>query len=408
MAANPHIIASLDIGTFQTKLVIIDTSVPHRHEVIGVGIAPSKGLRKGVVINIDHTVAGIEQALRQAESMSGVEISSVYCSLSGSHIKGMNSNGVVAVKHKEIRTDDVERVIDAAKAVAIPMDREVLHVLPQQFIVDDQDSIKDPIGINGVRLEARVHIVTGSVASAENIVKCANRCGLTVNDIVSAGIASGRAVVTQEEQELGVCVIDIGGGTTDVTIFHQGAVQHSFVLPIGGTHISNDIASVLRTPIEAAENIKCRYGSANAQTAPQFDTVEVPSTGGREVRIISTQLLSEIIEPRVTEIFQLIVNELITTGTDRMITSGIVLTGGCANQRGICQLAETIFNAPVRVGLPVGATGLFDLIKDPAHAAVYGLAVYGAATKSTVRAHNAPGVVAKTFKKVANWFGDHF
>ncbi len=409
MASQPHIIAALDIGTFQTKIVIADVTDPSRHEVIGVGVTPSRGMRKGVVIHIDNTVAAIEHALKQAESMAGVEVSSVYCSLSGSHIKGLSSNGVVGIKNKEVRADDIERVIEAAKAVAIPMDREVLHVLPQEFIVDDQDSIKDPIGINGVRLEARVHIVTGAVASAENIVKCANRCGLTVNDVVSAGIASGRAVVTDEEQDLGVCVIDIGGGTTDVTVFHHGAVKHSFVLPVGGTHISNDIASVLSTPIEAADELKCLHGCAMSSLVRLNDTVSVVSTGGREDRVISRQFLAEIIEPRLTEIFQVVIGELINAKADQLIRSGIILTGGVANQNGIAELAESVFSAPVRIGLPRGAHGLSDLIQDPSHAASFGLILYGEATKSTSRAvYGRSNFISKSMKKVANWFGEHF
>ena len=290
------------------------------------------------------------------------------------------------------------------------MDREVLHVLPQEFIVDDQDSIKDPVGINGVRLEARVHIVTGAVASAENIVKCANRCGLTVNDVVSAGIASGRAVVTEEEQDLGVCVVDIGGGTTDVTVFHNGAVRHSFVLPVGGTHISNDIASVLRTPIEAAEELKCLHGAALASVIRSDETVSVVSTGDREDRVISKQLLAEIIEPRLTEIFQVVIGELINSKTDQLIRSGIILTGGVSNQAYIAQLGESVFGAPVRVGEPRGGQGLSDLIRDPSHAASFGLVLYGAATKSTSRASSSRRghFFSKTAKKVANWFGEHF
>jgi cell division protein FtsA len=409
MTRNPHIVTALDIGTSQTKIVITDMSDPSRHEVIGVGVAPSRGLRKGVVINIDNTIAGIQQALKQAESMAGIEVSSVYCSLSGAHIKGLSSNGVVAIKHKEVRIDDVERVIEAAKAVAIPMDREVLHVLPQEFIVDDQDSIKDPVGIHGVRLEARVHMITGAVASAENIVKCANRCGLTVNDVVSAGIASGRAVVTDEEQDLGVCVIDIGGGTTDVTVFHNGAVKHSFVLPVGGNHISNDIALLLRTPIEAAEELKCLHGCALPSLIQHDETLSVTSTGEREDRVLSKQWLAEIIEPRLTEIFQVVIGELINAKADQLIHSGIVLTGGVANQVGIAELAESVFSAPVRVGFPRGAQGLSDLIKDPAHAASFGLVLYGDATKSTSRASQGRGnFLSHSIKKVANWFGEHF
>lgn len=408
MTSKAYTVAALDIGTHLTKVIISEESADGDLSVIGVGSAPSRGLRKGVVINIDNTVSSIDQALKQAESMAGVEVDGVYCSISGSHILGANSNGIVAVKGKEVSLNDIDRVIEAAKAVAIPMDRELLHILPQQFIVDGQDGIKEPVGINGVRLESRVHLITGAVASAENIVKCANRCGLTVYDIVFSGIAAGRSVTTVEEQELGVCVIDIGAGTSDIVVFHGGAAILSHVIPLGGLHVSNDIAAGLRTPIHAAENIKSESGVALSCLVGTDETLEVPSTGDRESRVISKFLLSEIIEARLTEIFQLIQSELIEQGADTKLISGIVLTGGVSSQKRILELAESIFGIPVRKGVPRKAKGLSDLINDPAFSTAYGLISYGAMTKSAARSAPKFGFFKEISKKVANWFGDHF
>lgn len=408
MASKQHSIVGLDIGTTNTTVVVADPQPDGTLAVVGVGTAPSRGLRKGVVINIEATVSAIEQAITQAETMYGQEISSVFAAISGSHIKGFNSHGIVGIKNREVSHDDIERVIEAAKAVAIPLDREVLHVLPQEFIIDEQDGIKEPLGISGVRLEARVHIVTGAVASAQNIVKCANKCGLNVNDIVFAGISSGRAVVSPEEQELGVCVIDIGGGTTEFTVFHHGAVKHTSVVSVGGNHISNDIAAGLRTPIASAEEIKKRYGTAIASLVEKDETIEVPSTGGREARIISKAVLADIIEPRVSEICSLLQRELVRAGVDELLTSGVVITGGGANLAGICQVAEAIFNLPVRVGHPRGFTGLSELISTPDYATAAGLALYGAASKGSVRSSTSRGAFSRLMKKAGNWLADHF
>jgi cell division protein FtsA len=414
MVQKNSVIASLDIGTHQTKVTIAEVGSAGALSVIGVGVAPSRGLRKGVLTNIDHTVHSIEQALKQAESMAGVEVNSVYGLITGAHIQGMDSNGIVAVKSREVRAEDIERVIDAAKAVAIPMDREVLHVLPQQFIVDGQDGIKEPLGINGVRLEARVYIITGLVASAENIVKCANRCGLEVSDIVFSGIASGRAVTTAEEQDLGVCVIDIGAGTTDVTVFKEGAVIHASVIPVGGAHITMDIASGLMTPTAAAEEIKCQYGEAISMTRTErqsggYDqSIEVPSTGNREPRLISMQLLSDIIEPRIAEIFAMVQSKLVAAGVHDCLTSGIVITGGVANQKYICELAESCFAMPVRIGVPLSVSGLSDLVSDPSFGASIGLLSYGNLTQSQARSSVKSGRLSRLVKKVGNWLGGNF
>jgi cell division protein FtsA len=408
MASKANTIVGLDIGTTNISVVIAELSPDGKLEVIGVGASPSRGLRKGVVINIESTVASIATAVEQAEAMAGLQISSVFASISGSHIKGFNSHGIVGIKNKEVRANDIERVIEAAKAVAIPLDREVLHVLPQEFIIDEQDGIKEPLGISGVRLEARVHIVTGSVASAQNVVKCANRCGLAVQDIVLGPLASGRSVLSQEEQELGVGVIDIGGGTTDISVFHGGAVKHSAVLSVGGNHITNDIAAGLRTPIAAAEEIKCRYGTAMRSLVSREETLEVPSTGRRPTRVLSKMVLSEIIEPRVVEIFTLLQRELMKAGADEYLTSGLVLTGGCANLHGISQVAEKVFSLPVRVGHPGGVTGHVEHVNSPEFATSVGLLLHGASSPSVAKTYPGRFAATRLLRRVGSWLGEHF
>ncbi len=408
MVAKVNTVVGLNIGTTSVSIAVGEVLPDGRINIVGVGTSPSRGLRKGVVINIEATVESISQAVSQAETMAGSEISAVFASISGSHIKGFNSHGIVGIKHKEVSHQDIERVIEAAKAVAIPMDREILHVLPQEFIIDEQDGIKEPLGISGVRLEARAHIVTGAVASAQNIVKCANRCGLTVRDIVLASLASGRAVLSPEEQELGVCLIDIGGGTADLTVFHGGAVKYTSVISVGGNHITNDIAAGLRTPISAAEEIKCKYGTALASLVSKDETIEVPSTGERASRVLSKLVLAEIIEPRVNEVFTLIHRELVRGGCDELLTSGIVLTGGTANLAGICQVAEQVFNLPVRVGRPKGIGGLTDIVGGPEYAAAVGLVLYGASNRTQARSFAGSSSVGRALKRVGGWFREHF
>ncbi len=408
MPSPSSLIAGLDIGTSSIKVVVGERKADGRIDVIGVGTSPSRGLRKGVVVNIEGTVNAISKAVAQAETMAGCEISTVYATISGSHLRSQNSHGVVGVKAKEVSALDIERVVEAAKAVAIPMDREILHVIPQEFVIDEQDGVKDPIGISGVRLEARVHIITGAIASAQNIVKCANRCGLAVQDIVAAPLASARAVLSEEEQELGVCLLDIGGGTCSISVFHGGAVKFTAVLAVGGNHITNDIAAGLRTPLAAAEKIKCEYGSAITAGVRKDDTLEVPSTGGRAARVLSKFVLAEIIEPRVSEMFTLIQRELQKSGCLDMLTSGFVLTGGSANLPGISQVAEHVFNLPVRVASPDGVGGLTDLVKGPESAAAVGLVLHGAAHTGTGRAVSGRGPVSRTVRRVVGWFTEHF
>lgn len=408
MATPSSLIAGLDIGTSTIKVVVGERKADGRVDVIGVGTSPSRGLRKGVVVNIEGTVTAIGKAVAQAETMAGCEISTVYATISGSHLRSQNSHGVVGVKNKEVSTLDIERVVEAAKAVAVPLDREILHVIPQEFVIDEQDGVKDPIGVSGVRLEARVHIITGAIASAQNIVKCANRCGLAVQDIVAAPLASGRAVLSQEEQELGVCLLDIGGGTCSISVFYGGAVKFTTVLAVGGNHITNDIAAGLRTPLAAAEKIKCEYGSAMTSGVRKDDTLEVPSVGGRAARVLSKFVLAEIIEPRVSEMFTLIQRELTKAGCLDMLTSGLVITGGTANLAGIGQVAEQVFNLPVRIAAPEGVGGLTDLVKGPESAAAVGLILHGAAHTGTARTVSGKGAVGRTVRRVVGWFTEHF
>ncbi len=375
MGSKNNIIASLDIGTAYTKVVIAEVFPDGQFNVVGVGSAPSMGLRKGVVINIESTIESIKIAVEMAETMAGVRLESVVTAVSGVHIESFTSHGIVAIKNNEVSKHDLERVIEAAKAVAMPADREVLHVLPQEFIVDDQDGIKEPVGISGVRLEARVHIVTGSISSAQNIVKCANRCGLTVSDMSVAALSSARAVLSPEEQELGACVVDMGGGVCDVIVVKGSAVKHVGVIPIGGNHITNDIAAGLHTPVAAAESIKCTYGSALATFVDRDETLEVPSTGGRSSRIVSRLVLAEIIEPRVQEILTLVYRDILKNASVDMLSSGLVLTGGSSNLAGMSEAAEQILNMPVRVASNLATGGLTDLVSSAEYSTGIGLLV---------------------------------
>jgi len=374
-------VVGLDIGTTKICCIvgeIVESGPNPVIDIIGIGTSPSNGLRKGVVINIDSTVESISKAVEEAELMAGVEISSVYTGIAGGHIKSFNSTGVVAIKDKEIHENDVQRVIDAAKAVAIPLDREVIHIIPQEYLIDDQDGIRDPIGMNGVRLEAKVHIVTGAVSSAQNIIKCANKAGLNVGEICLEPIASSEAVLSQDEKDLGVVLVDIGGGTSDIAIFKEGAVVHTGVLAIGGNHITNDISVGLRTPIAEAEKIKIQYGCALAALVSADETIEVPGVGGRKPRILSRKLLAEIIEPRVEEIFKLIHTEILKSGFADILSSGVVITGGSTLLEGMPELAEYVFEMPVKRGIPSGIGGLRDVVNSPKFATGVGLLKFGA------------------------------
>jgi cell division protein FtsA len=408
MPTPSSLIAGLDIGTASIKVVVGQCKADGSVDIVGVGTAPSRGLRKGVVVNIEATVSAIGKAVAQAETMAGCEISNVFATISGSHLRSQNSHGIVGIKNKEVSSADIDRVIEAAKAVAVPLDREILHVLPQEFVIDEQDGVRDPLGISGVRLEARAHIITGAIASAQNIVKCANRSGLAVQDIVAAPLAAAKAVLSQEEQELGVCLVDIGGGTCSISVFQHGAVKFTSVLAIGGNHITNDIAAGLRTPLSAAEKIKCEYGTAVATGISKDDTIEVPSVGGRPPRVLSKLFLAEIIEPRVSEICAFVQHELLKAGCEDGLTSGLVITGGSAELPGIAQVAEAIFNLPVRVGSPIGVGGLVDLSRGPEFAASVGLVLHGASHRGVGRAATATSTVGRAMQRFVGWFTEHF
>lgn len=399
MMREDDILVGVDIGT--TKICVVVGKVAEgKVSIVGIGSHPSTGLRKGVVVNMDSTVNSIKKAVEEAELMAGMKINSCLAGIGGAHIKSFNSNGVVAIKEKEVRADDIARAIDAAKAIAIPADRELLHVIPQEFIIDDQDGIRDPIGITGVRLEVKVHIVTGSVSSAQNIIKCCRLAGLAVEDIVLGQLASAEAVLTPEEKEIGVALVDIGGGTSDIAVFANGSIKYTSVLPFGGNNITNDIAIGLRTPIEDAEKIKKKYGCAFSNMIGANETIEVPSVGGRKPRTLMRKTLSDIIEPRVEEISSMIYDEIKKSGSDKLLASGVVLTGGCANLEGIPELSESIFNLPTRRGYPSGVSGLVDVVNNPIYATGVGLLVYGFVnieTKGRKRYRSA-----KPFKNVLN------
>ena len=400
-----NIIVGLDLGTTKVCAIVGEVKEGGQVDIIGIGISPSLGLKKGVVVNIDSTVASIKKAVQEAELMAGVEIDSVYVGISGSHIKGLNSRGVVAIKNNEVGQPDVARVIDAARAVNIPMDQQVLHVLPQEFIIDDQDGIKEPLGMSGVRLEAKVHIITGAVTSIQNIVKSCSRAGLRVNDLVLQPLASSRAVLTTEEQELGVVVVDIGGGTTDVALFLEGSLWHTEVLPIGGNHLTNDIAIGLRTPASEAEKIKIKYGCALSSLVKHEETLDVPSVGGRPPRLLSRQILSEIIEPRVEELFSMVQQRLKKTGFEDMVASGIVLTGGAALMEGLQEAAERLLAMPVRRGTPKNIGGLMDVVNSPIYATGVGLVLYGAENQQEApRKFRGGGGYVNRFWK---WLGEY-
>jgi cell division protein FtsA len=408
MSKKNSIIVGLDIGT--SKVCAVVGEITERGlEVIGVGSHPSQGLRKGVVINIESTVESIKKAVEEAELMAGCEVNSVFTGIAGGHIKGFNSHGIVAVKNKEITQRDLERVIDAAKAVAIPMDREVLHILPQEYIIDDQDGIKEPLGMSGVRLESKVHIVTGAVTSAQNIVKCCNRTGLNVADIVLEPLASAEAVLTPEERELGVALVDMGGGTTDIALLHDGAVKHTAVLAIGGNHLTGDIAAGLRTPIAEAERIKQRYGCARTSMVTKDERVEVPNVAGRNSRTLSRQILCEIIEPRLDEIFQLILREIIKSGYEGSLASGVVMTGGSTLLPGTIEMAEQVFGMPVRLGVPTHVGGLIDVVSSPIYATGVGLVLYGVKRQDKnffrIRDDN---LFHKVRTRMVDWFSEFF
>jgi cell division protein FtsA len=387
---SSDIIVGLDIGTTKIAAIVAEI-VESGLDVIGVGTHVSRGLKKGVIVNIDSTVAAIKQAVLEAEGMSGCEISQVYVGIAGGHIKGVNSTGTVAIKDKEVRSSDVAKVLELARAIALPVDRHVVHVLPQEYRVDGQDGVREPLGMCGVRLEARVHIVTAAAAALQNIIKCCSRCDLEVVDTVLEPLASGEAVLERDEKDLGVALVDIGGGTTDIAIFTEGAVAHTSVIPLGGHQLTSDIAFGLRTPPHEAEKIKHRWGCALASMVSAPETIEVASVGGRAPRVLSRQMLCrDIIQPRIEEIFSFVRAEITRLGCEDMLASGAVITGGATQLPGMAELAEEVLGIPVRLGMPKGVGGLADVVKSPAFSTGVGLVQYGASQQSLCGRPNTP------------------
>lgn len=403
-------VVGLDIGTTKVCAIVGEPTEAGGIDIVGIGTHPSKGLRKGVVVNIEATVNSIRRAIEEAELMAGGEITQAYTGIAGSHIRGINSHGIVAIKDREVKPSDIDRVIDAAQAIAIPLDRELIHVIPQEFIVDEQDGVKDPVGMSGVRLEAKVHIVTAQVTSTQNIIKCCNRAGLNVSDIILEQLASAEATLSQDEKELGVALVDIGGGTTDIAIFSKGALIHTSVLSLGGNHITNDVAVGLRTPAHEAERIKQKYGCALASLVAKDETIEVPSVGGRNPRIVSRQILAEIIEPRLEEIFSLVRQEIVRAGCEDMIAAGLTLTGGTSILDGAPELAEQVFHLPVRRGQPQNIGGLVDVVKSPMFSTAVGLVQMGlkaSGHQGKFRGRDY-GVYHRVKGRVKEWLADIF
>ncbi len=402
-------IVGLDIGTSKIVAIVAEITEDNELEIIGFGSHPSRGLKKGVVVNIESTVQSIQRAVEEAELMAGCQIHSVYAGIAGSHVKSMNSHGIVAIKDGEVIEGDVERVIDAARAMAIPADQRILHVLPQEFIIDEQEGIREPIGMSGVRMEAKVHLVTGAVSAAQNIIKCIERCGLETDDVVLEQLASSYSVLTEDEKELGVCLVDIGGGTTDIAVFNDGAIKHTAVIPIAGDQVTNDIAIAMRTPTQYAEEIKIKYACALRQLTNPDEVIEVPSVGDRPPRRLARQTLAEVVEPRYEELMTLILAELRRSGYENLIASGVVLTGGSAKMEGVIELAEEVFHMPVRLGEPQHVTGLIDVIRNPIHATGVGLLLFGhLSEQSTQLSQFSATNGSSIFGRVKDWIQGNF
>jgi cell division protein FtsA len=407
--ATNNLIVGLDIGTSKVLAIVGEITVEGDIDIIGIGTQPSRGLKKGVVVNIESTVQSIQRAVEEAELMAGCQIRSVYAGIAGSHIRSINSHGIVAIKEKEVTAADVARVIDAAKAVAIPADQRILHVLPQEFVIDNSEGIRDPISMSGVRLEAKVHLVTGAMSAAQNIIKCVRRCGLEVDDIILEQLASSAAVLTDDEKELGVCLVDIGGGTTDIAVFSDGAIRHTAVIPIAGDQVTNDIAVALRTPTQYADELKIKYACALRQLAAEDETIEVPSVGDREPRRLARQTLAEVVEPRYEELLSLVQAELRRSGFEEICAAGVVLTGGSSKMEGAIELAEEIFHMPVRLGYPQHISGLVDVVRNPIHSTGVGLLLFGNRQQSALSSyqldeHSEAGV----WTRMKSWFQGNF
>ena len=406
---DKNLIVGLDIGTSKIVAIVGELQPEGTVKVIGLGQHISRGLKKGVVINIESTMQSIQRALEEAELMADCKINNVYTGIAGSHIKSLNSHGMVKIKDAEVSQMDVDRVIETARAIALPADQQILHILTQEYIIDGQEDVREPLGMSGMKLEAKVHIVTGAVAAAQNIVKCIKRCGIEVSDLILQPLASSLAVLTEDEKELGVCLVDIGGGTTDIAVFKQGAIRHTAVVPIAGDQMTNDVAVAFRTPTQSAEDIKVKYGCALRQLADSRETVVVPGVDGREPRQLSVQTLAEVLEPRVVELYEMVLNELRRSGMEEMIASGIVITGGSAMMRGMVELGEEIFHMPVRMGLPRYVGGLSEVVGNPRYATGVGLVLMG---KQQLERHLTgqmeSGSFGRMMEKMKSWFQGNF
>ena len=405
---NKEIIVGLDIGTTKVVALVTEVSPDGKLNIIGMGSQNSRGLRKGVVVNIEETVSTISRVIQEVELMADCKVKDVYTGIAGSHIRSFNSNGMVAIKDKEVTPMDVERVIETARAMPIPADQEILHILTQEFIIDDQDGIREPIGMSGFRLEAKVHIVTGAVSAAQNIVKCVRRCGLEVNDLVLQPLASSYAVLSEDEKDLGVCLIDIGGGTTDLAVWTQGAIRHTSVIPIAGDQITNDIAMALRTPTREAEDIKRKFGYALSDLADSEDVLEVVGVDDRPSRKLSRRALADVIQPRVEELFELIQAELRRSGFEEVLSSGIVLTGGSSIMPGMIELGEEVFHMPVRLGIPKYAGALADVVQTPRFATSYGLLLEALAQRKRGLKVRETRDFRQLFGRMKSWFEKNF
>ena len=399
-------IVGLDIGTSKVAAIVCELTPAGDVEVIGIGSHASRGLKKGVVVNIESTVQSIQRAIEEAELMAGCDIDAVYAGIAGSHVRSLNSHGIVAIRDREVYPQDVDRVIDAAQAVAIPADQKILHILPQEYVIDEQEGIKEPLGMSGVRLEAKVHLVTCAVNAAQNVEKCIERCGLQVKDVILEQLASSYAVLTDDERELGVCLVDIGGGTTDIAVFTEGAIRHTAVIPIAGDQVTNDIAMALRTPTQNAEEIKIKYACALTQLARAEETIKVPGVGDKPPRDLSRQALAEVVEPRYDELFTLVQAELRRSGFEDLIAAGIVLTGGSSKMEGVVELAEEIFHMPVSIGMPRHITGLKDIVRNPIYATGVGLLLYAQQQEEDAAPGGKPGT--GLMRRLRRWISENF
>lgn len=406
---DKNLVIGLDIGTSKIVAIVAELLPEGTLNVIGLGQHVSRGLKKGVVVNIDSTVSAIQRAIEEAELMADCKIKSVYTGIAGSHVKSLNSHGMVKIKDAEVSQTDVDKVVDTARAISLPGDQQILHILTQEFIIDGQEDVREPLGMSGMKLEVKVHIVTGAVAAAQNIIKCIKRCGLEVSDLILQPLASSTAVLTEDEKELGVCLVDIGGGTTDIAVFKNGAIRHTAVVPIAGDQMTNDIAVAFRTPTQSAEDIKVKHGCALRQLADPREVVEVPGVDGREPRQLSVQTLAEVIEPRVVELYEFVLGELRRSGMEEMIASGIVITGGSAMMRGMIELGEEIFHMPVRMGLPRYVGGLSEVVSNPRYATGVGLVLMGKQQlEKHLQGQMDSSSLGRIFDKMKSWFQGNF